>query len=630
MTAGLQHDITLTAGGTVYGFQIRKGSYQEERADDFAPRIATGNDPSLREGIWDVWSHNGAPGGIDQLTLVDRNRIYSSDGNVFLSRSERIMLQAAWNSSDAAVIATAPMFVDFTTASDLVAGGIGTKVRRYTAATGLWAASTSHDPAAAAAFDGNVVWLHQHGSYMFAALDNAKVFQRSTDLITWTRPAAGQAASCFTTWSKTNSDGTTTINLVLGTGATVKLSVDNGATWPTTLNVGNPDSNITSLSVGFGLLLIGKEDGFCYYDGVNVVEDLKMPNKKYVSNFRNMVYHEGFLYTHVLGEILKISLSGGGAANMTYITPNKIGSEAKELYGHGVPVAMWSGPSNLYVAFDDGESVYPEVLSYTGQGWQQEYLGTSGDTMYAGGYSRKASQTFINDGASRYRKHPTLRDLPFPDYPATGQYVTSDFDGGLPFMYKAFRYLQVEAENISSGKIKIEYSLDRGTNYVALESDVTVDGQTILTFPSAEPIASRSLRLRVTLYRNSSSSSPRLRRVAVSFINRPTPIYAFSLDLKLAGGQVIRDQTAEPESMDTLRSFLKGAEASVTPVTFTDMYSHAQKMYITKTRAHFLPERPMNQGGAVPPMELFVNVTMIGILTVGYFDAVYWDAFQWG
>ncbi len=616
VSAGVNYDISLSAGGTEYGFKIKPGSYMRERVDDFAPRIATGNDPSLREGLWDVWAITGATAGIDQLNLVDRNRILWSDGNCFLSRDQRMMLQAAWTDTDLTKVATAPMTVDFSTGSDFVAVAVGTKVRRYNIGAGTWTASTT-------TMGASVVWLHRHGARVFAALGASSDFVSSTDLDTWAAPAAGEKATCFTTWSK---DGT--INLVKASGTAFKLSTDNGVTWDTAKSVGDPSTNITGLGVAFGLLLIGKSDGLYYWDGTNSVEEIRIPNKNYAGNFKALVYHEGFLYTSVLGEIWKLSFSSGGVANQVKITPEMIGDESKELYGHGLPIWIWSGPQNLYVAFDDGESVYPEVLSYTGQGWQQEYRGASGDTMLAGGYSVLAARTFINDGATRYRRHPTLRDLPYPDYPASGKFITSDFDGGLPFMFKAFRDVRVEAENISSGTIGIEYSIDKGSTYTSLGS-VVVDGKTVLLFAAASAVSAQQFRLRVTINRNGSTSSPRIRRISVSFLNRPTPTYAFSVDLLLAPGQILRDNTAEVETIDTRLSFLQGAEASVTPVTLTDMYSKEYAVYITKTRLQHLREKPENSGGAIPPAESAVTVTMIEVLTSGFYDSIYWDAFQW-
>jgi hypothetical protein len=617
-TAGTTHHVTFEQNDAVYGFMLRdRTPYRVQRADDFAPRISTGTDPALREGIWDAWAQSGAAEGIDQPTVRNLNKILSSDGNVCLTRNESITLDSAWNSSDASKVATAPMVVDFPGGTNYLAVCVATKVRRFNIASPAWSASTT-------TFASNAIWQHWHNAKLFVACGSGDSIQMSTDLDNFSEPAA-QTANCLASWASAHS-GTNVNYLVCAIGATFKLSSDDGATWGSAITVGDASVNITGLGVAFGLLVIGKEDGIYHYDGTNVVPEMLFPNKRYSGNCRALVYHEGFLYTHILGEVIRLSFSAGGISNTSIITPTKYGDENEELFGHGIPIWIWSGPFSLFVAFDDGASVYPEVLMYTGLGWQQAYKGASGDTMYAGGYSRLASATFINDGATRYRKHANIRDLPYPDYPATGVFTTSDFDGGLPFMYKAFREIAIEAENITSGNgsILVAYSLDKGANYVTLGT-ITESGKTFMQFPGGTAVASEQIRLRFTITRNSQSSTPRMRRFALWALNRPTPIYVYHVDLKLYDGQIIMDDTAEIVSTDERLAFLKSAEASKTPVTFSDWHGRSVNAYITKTSSDTLEPRAESD----PPEEVYISVDMIEVLQGGRWDDVYWDQFNW-
>lgn len=616
-TAGTTHHITLESGDATYGYMLRRGVYQVQRADDFAPRISVGTDPSLREGIWDAWAQSGFAEGIDQPTVRNLNKILSTDGNIFGGRGESITLDSAWNSSDASKSATAPMIAELPGGTNYVGIAVATKTRRYNLGTPGWSDSTT-------TFASNAVWIHRHGAYVFVACGSGDSIQRTSDLDTYSEPAA-QTANCLTSWQSAHT-GTNTNYLVLAIDGTIKLSSDSGATWGSAVTVGDASVNITGLGVAFGLLVIGKEDGIYHYDGTSVVEEMTFRNKRYSGNCRALVYHEGFLYTHILGQVVKLSFSSGGISNMVDVTPVKYGDENEELYGHGIPIWMWSGPHNLYVAFDDGASVYPEVLMHNGLGWHQAYKGASGDSMLAGGYSRLGSTTFINDGATRIRKHATLRDLPYPDYPATGVFTTSDFDGGLPFMYKAFREIAIEAENITSGNgsITVAYSLDKGANFTTL-GVITESGKTFLQFPGGTAVASPQLRLRFTIARNSSTSTPRLRRWALWVLNRPTPIYVFHVDLKLFEHQICLDDSAEAASTDERLSFLLGAEASKTPVTFSDWHGRSYSVYITKTARDHLEPKPESD----PPEEIWVGVDMIIVLQGGRWDEVYWDAFNW-
>ena len=358
-SAGETHDITLKAGATTFGFMVAPGEYNTERVDHFAPRIATGTEARVREGFWDAWSQTGITEGIDQLTFASDKRIYRSDGNIFPFADQDITLHSAWNSTDASKVATAPMIVDFGASTVLTA--IGTKVRRTTDDS-TWTDSSTTLGASA-------VWLHRHGSNVFAACGTSADLYLSSDGDSWSQPASGQKASCFTTWEKPDGN----VYLVLGTGSTIKTSTDNGSTWSSAINVGNPESNVTGLGVAFGLLIIGKEDSIFWYDGTNLIEISGFYKQKYSGNCKALVYHDGFMYTHILGRIVKISLSSGIISNMIDVTPLMKGDENKDLHGHGIPIWLWSGPFHLYAAFDQGESNLPEVLAYNGIGWHQMY-----------------------------------------------------------------------------------------------------------------------------------------------------------------------------------------------------------------------------------------------------------------
>jgi len=636
-TAGGSHDITLKSGATTFGFMVAPGEYNTERVDDFAPRIATGTEARVREGFWDAWSQTGMTEGIDQLTFASDKKVYRTDGNIFPFVDEDITLHSAWSATDSSKVSTAPMIVDFGASTVLAA--IGTKVRRTTDDS-TWTDSSTTLGASA-------VWLHRHGSNVFAAVGDSADLYRSADGDTWTQPASGQKASCFTTWEKPDGN----VYLVLGTGSTIKTSTDNGATWATAINVGNPESDVTGLGVAFGLLIIGKEDSIFWYDGTNLNEITGFYNQKYSGNCKALVYHDGFLYTHILGRIVKISLSSGVISNMIDVTPLMKGDENKDLHGHGIPIWLWSGPFHLYAAFDQGESNLPEVLGYNGIGWHQMYRGTADDTMKAGGYSRNLARSYLNDGATRSRRHTTLRDTPHASYPTTGNFETSDFDGGMPFMLKAFRDVSVDARNLDTGdgrKIAVSYSTDKGASYTAL-GDVTADGKTVLPFSESDiTTTSKHLRLKFTLTRGSDSTeTPVIERFTTSFLLRPDPIRAYQVGLIL-GGTRLRDGTAETKTVREQLEFLKELEGSENPVRFVDMLGWQHLIYVTKTSVlrpseeQLAADKDERQAQVVMvdatsgpwpqisvPVAATVNVSVVETPSPPLWDNFDWDFAEW-
>ena len=586
-SAGVTHDITLASGSTKYGFMIAPGSYRTERVDDFAPRIATGTDSKTREGYWDSYSQSSASEGVDQEDFLNINQIAKSDGNVFTDLPTAIQLDSSWATADSAGSATAPMIIDFGTS--FVVAGCGTSLRRSTDGT-TWSNHTTPSGVLAA----SIVWLHEHNTFLFVAVNGANYYISNTNnpaVLT----AGAQVASSFTTWTKSDQ----VVYLVLSNGNQIKTSSDNGSTWSAAINVGNSSSNITGMSSAFGYLLIGKEDGMWRYDGTSLVDIVQYPVQKNSTNFRCIVPFDGFIYTHMMGRILKIALTSGTVSSMVDITPEMRGSAVKELYGHGKPTWMYTGPFVLYAAFNNGRASsggFPELMAYSGSGWHQRFLGTAGHTLTAAGYSSNLVRSHINLQANGtiYKKMISLRDVPFQDYPTNGVFETSDYTGDLPFMQKAFRAVNIETRNLSvaAGRnISVSYSTDKGVTFVSMGT-VTTDGRTNLPFSNTNQstlsdsatINANSMRLKFTLTSGSvTGETPVLIRYTVDFLNRPLATHAHSMNLRIGSTMTLRDGTLETVSVAERLQFIRDVEDAESPLRFIDMTGRHYLVYMTKS-----------------------------------------------
>ena len=569
--AGRTHDITLSDGTSTYGFMIRQGADVQEKVNDFAPNIALGDDPKLAEGTWRAWTQFSFTGGIDQRLFEEPTRYYYSDGDIDAKRAGKVTLNAAWASSDASKAATSPQFLDFSTNRVFV--GVGTKVRRYDTSGGSWSDSST-------TLATNVTFIHRHGTTAFAAVSGNNEFYTSTDLDTWsqvtTSPSTAPAV-CFATWDEKL--------WVANNDAEIQSSTDLGVTLSTAVPVGDPGTEITNMIPAFNVLAILKEDGLYYYDNVSVVELYSFYNQKYTGNI-GLVYHEGFLYFQVLDTIKKITISSGVISSMVDITPLMDGDDDKDLYGHGIPVWMWSQPDGLYVAFDNGENVYPEILVFNQLGWHQVYRGTSGDTMNAAGYSRLLGWAWLNDGASRRKKYVTLGTVAFPDYPTTGEIHTSFFDGQLRTTPKGFVSVGVFARNVTSARyITVYYRTTLSGDWTSIgrvEADNYPDS-TLLPFSTSDfAVGSTAIQLKFEFTTDSSSETPVLEGFSARFINRPRTVYGFNVALEIADKQTIRDNTAETISATERRLFIDKITDSVTPILYTDKWRQRWRVYITK------------------------------------------------
>ena len=641
--AGSTHDITLASGATKYGFMIAPGSYRTERVDDFAPRIATGTDSKTREGYWDSYSQSSASEGVDQEEFLNINQIASSDGNVFTDIPLALQLDSAWTTADASGSSTAPMIIDF--GPSHVVAGCGTSLRRSTDGV-TWSGHTTPGGALAA----SIVWMHEHNTFLFVAVNGNNYYRSDTNnpaILT----AGAQTASCFTTWTKSDQ----VVYLVLATSNTIKTSSDNGTTWSAAINVGNSSSIITGMSSSFGYLLIGKEDGLWRYDGTALVDIVQYPVQKNSTNFRCIVPFDGFIYTHMMGRIIKIALTSGTVSSLVDITPEMKGSAVKELYGHGKPIWMFTGPFVLYAAFNSGRAAsggYPEMMAYSGSGWHQRYLGTYGHTLTASGYSSNLVRTHINLQANGtiYKSMISLRDIPFPLYPSTGVFETSDYTGDLPFMQKAFRGCNVEARNLSTTdgrSISVSYSTDKGVTFVTMGT-VTTDGRTNLPFTLASQttlsdsatINSNSIRLKFTLTRGTTpSETPVLTRYTVDFLNRPLATHAHSMNLRLGTTMTLRNGTLETVSVSERLQFIKDLEDAESPIRFIDMIGRHYLVYLTKTSVVKVEKENEDERmvaivmvdavtGLWPQVEFNVTATITGYIEMMSANTG-WDAEVW-
>ncbi len=641
--AGSTHDITLASGATKYGFMIAPGSYRTERVDDFAPRIATGTDSKTREGYWDSYSQSSASEGVDQEEFLNINQIASSDGNVFTDIPLALQLDSAWTTADAAGSSTAPMIIDF--GASYVVAGCGTSLRRSTDGT-TWSGHTTPPGALAA----SIVWMHEHNTFLFVAVNGNNYYKSNTNDPAVLKVGA-QTASRITTWTKSDQ----VVYLVLATSNTIKTSSDNGATWSAAINVGNSSSIITGMSSSFGYLLIGKEDGLWRYDGTALVDIVQYPVQKNSTNFRCIVPFDGFIYTHMMGRIIKIALTSGTVSSLVDITPEMKGSAVKELYGHGKPTWMFTGPFVLYAAFNSGRAAsggYPEMMAYSGSGWHQRYLGTYGHTLTASGYSSNLVRTHINLQANGtiYKSMISLRDIPFPSYPSAGEFETSDYTGDLPFMQKAFRGCNVEARNLSTTdgrSISVSYSTDKGVTFVTMGT-VTTNGRTNLPFTLASQttlsdsatINSNSIRLKFTLTRGTTTTeTPVLTRYTVDFLNRPLATHAHSMNLRLGTTMTLRNGTLETVSVSERLQFIKDLEDAESPIRFIDMIGRHYLVYLTKTSVVKVEKENEDERmvavvmvdavtGLWPQVEFNVKATITGYIETMSANTG-WDAEVW-
>lgn len=498
----------------------------EQLVTQFSPSIRFGGDAgyAYSEAVYQKIVVPGfTSGGDKRLYGQDSQRYYWSDGKVALQREDRITLGSAWDVTDATQVATAREIIDFSTANgDYVCVGVGKKIRAYNANTGVW---STQQPATE--FGSNVKSMLANYKYLFAALGSATDAQRWDGVATtagWTT-LTGIKANCWG-WYREKLYRAIS-NTIVPAGAD-----NSGTAWGTALTVGWDSTEITDLREAAGYLVIAKPEGIFLYDETNVFKILDTETVRTSTNGRGLTEWQGTLYIPRMNTVQKAVVNSTTSASYTDITPYGSGTVLRERYGHGQPIRLFGGPAGLYAAFHQGEGLYPEVLIYTGVGWHQLYRGTSGDTMYAAGYSRLMSWLLVNDGSTRRRRLSTQTEAEYPDYATSGQFETPDFDAGLSDIVKSWPYLALDLENVDTANtVKVEYSTDKGTTWTTVQTITTSGVARVILNGVNMHVSAQQIRFRFTLARNAAdiTATPMIRLpLVIAVLPVPPPQYAYA------------------------------------------------------------------------------------------------------
>lgn len=515
-------DVVYIWGDKSLGF-LTVDPAQEQLITQFAPNVRFANNAGYEysEAVYqkNIISHF-AQGGDLSIWEQDSRRYNWSDGNVALYKEDRITLASQWSESDTSVAATAPRIVDFEGVVSWVVVGVGTKLRAYNTTSGLW---TDQAPTA---FGANVVDIFSTQQYLFCALGSGVDAER------WD----GTAGGGWTTLTGMKADHFFWFNDTLYRALGNEISSDNSSNAGTAFNagikIGFDDTDIIAVAEGAGFIIIAKPEGIYACDGTDVY---RIHNTQHIQSTligRGFMEYNGALMLPFNNEVIQLNLNGVQplSVSITDITPDMTGDDNKELYGHGAPLVMFQGARKMYMALDDGEGVYPELLAYNGIGWHQVYRGTSGDTMRAAGFSRLMNWVLVNDGSTRRKRVINLSDSEYPDYATSGVFTTPDFDAGLPDIQKSWPYISLVLEDVDADNaVKIEYSTDKGDTWTTVETATAAsDLPQVFQLDTTElMVASYRIRFRFTLTRDAADSSktPKIRFPMVLAVSPLPPPY---------------------------------------------------------------------------------------------------------
>jgi hypothetical protein len=581
-TAGGPFDIILGVEDEYMGFRTA-GPADRRQVSNLAETISIGGEAAYSNDAYSQLIVNGFDeGGDRELFESGDRRYYTTDGKASLAVKNVMSMASAWEISDAAHTATAREMIDFNGSlcpQPWLVYACGTTLRAYNTTTGVWA--DAHP--AAGAFANPITSIRVFDNTMLAIC-----FGSAANWQGWT------GASLTTTFIDTGikSDVVipgTILSVLYWHALAGSLYKYTGGAWSAAIPVGFSNLSITDLLEHQGLLFVAKPEGLFTYDGTTVRRILSSDNSLSTNNFRGFGEWLGALYLPWKSALHKGVVSSSVSIASTDITPLMTGDTAKETYGHGIPIKCIAGPRRIYVAFNAGEGTYPEVLAYDGVGFQQVYRGTAADVMVAMGYSVHMGWLMINSGgATLIKRLVDTCDAEYPNFNATSQTESPFFDGGKPGELKAWRSIQIDAQDCSATNyINIYYRTTRDATWT-LVGALTSDGQQELLFdPGKGHVASRKLQFRIELIRGGAvTTTPKLRfpiiiRVMISSLAKDAYYETIILapDEALNNNKGVISDTGYSQLL--MKTFLDKVRNSPYPITRIDEEGEIMAVKVT-------------------------------------------------
>ena len=599
---GGPYDLILSVGDEAMGFLTAK-PLQVKQVSTFAPSIRVGGTPEYSHDSYQQLSLEGFDGGGDKDVLESGERRYQwSDGQVAMQVEKRVTLASEWEESDADIDAEGREILDFNASTCpqpwiVVAAD---NPRAFNTTTEVWGDMFSSGGCSEFYFLANDQYLFM--SYEVSGTRYGYRWDGSGLAGAGYTALGGVGASC-------RCFGWFEESLYCSSGTNIyKATSGTGAAWGSAIPVGYPGTTVTDLYTSNGLLFIAKPEGLFVYDGASVYMILDAKTTYTTNSFRGLCDWLGAIYLPWMNALHKGAVTSATKMTNTDITPRMKGDTNKEIYGHGTPIKCIGAPHRMFIAFDDGESVYPEVLSYNGVGFQQIYRGDSGDTMYAMGYSREMGWLVINDGSTRIKRMINTGDMEYPDYAESGEFWTPAIDGGFPGEKKAFRSIELEIEDgVSEDEyLDVYYRLDGGA-WVLVDSPYE-SGELVLNEEDGH-VTGKKIEFRFILHRGSTvTNTPKLvMPILVRMMVIPDAIDAYSCVIVAKLGELLNGSYgALSESGNTVQDmidFLNDARNSTYPVFITD---EMNRTFVTKITDKSEQWSRLNDRGS----ELFAEVAM--------------------
>lgn len=380
----------------------------------------------------------------------------------------------------------------------------------------------------------------------------------------------------------------------------VKVSSSNAKAWAdnldfgaTEITCGNIMYRITGIEA-YGtprIPWVMKEDGFGAVS--NDIYD-QLPLREYETvadddNGRAHIQRGVYLYTSMLNGIERYYES-----RLDDIGPNRDKGLPNDR--NGKVSFMLAYPGRMYVAVDHPTG-YSCVMAYNDMGWHEIYRSSRGARIYAMHIQvidgDKYDRLWLaHEGAYTYL--PVALDPKKQtdyEYNSSGEIISAWISGGFKEIKKFLYSVDIFTDGLVVGNqyIRVSYQLDgEAADWFEIDDDVDTSPTQKVLFSTAYNVSAQRFRIKLTLYTNDATKSPRVKGVTINPVTRLSTKKRWTLSFRADDKAVDLGGKREILGANELIAQLENwADANTTP---TPLLMHAPHTYFDNKYVFIEPE----------------------------------------
>lgn len=363
------------------------------------------------------------------------------------------------------------------------------------------------------------------------------------------------------------------------------------------------------------VLFVPREDGLYSFDAEETVSNLtpSYVPQSHPTNFAHMVTtHNVGYFTAQWNQVLRYE--AGSIANISPLLygPNSDLGLAK---CHGISAGLqWV---YLLVSTDEAEraeTTSHNILVFAGR---ERVIGDDVDFVWhpivdfdckypadlklcGVGYGKKSADEYIPrlwfgayDATTRGKigtiKLPRGHTSPTEDsdyeFATTGYVYTGWYDADFVDIDKAFRYLTIDCDNVTSARyVTVSYEVDDGGTWYELGT-ATIEGKTTMKWDKlseALPKQGRKIRFKIAPTTDDEDETPVFKSFALHSVLRPEPRKRYQVGVKCADNLPMLNGTPDSQKAKTIADNLNKYRKEVEPLTLTDVDGNEHKVQMVE------------------------------------------------